>query len=120
MHPKLKTILKNTRIIILAVFLVFAVVAISPSPWNEGVAIRNVIANSSASDARIPQPKLSTPLTARERIISIDNKAVKTPDDYYSLISNLKINQSIQIKTKGHYTGLLLERNLILLKLMKH
>lgn len=104
MKYKLKTIFTNVRVLILLGFIVMALVAINPHPFAKGVAIRGVLTNSSASLAGIPQPKPTGTPMSKERIIAINNKPIDTVGDYYDFTNNLKINQSIQIKTnKGLY-----------------
>lgn len=104
MNPKIKKIFTNVRVIILLVFLVLAIVAINPNPGATGVVIRNVITNSSAAEAGISQPAPTARPASRERILEINNKPIIDEESYYSFISSLKPNQSIQIKTnKGMY-----------------
>ncbi|MBI2652152.1 hypothetical protein HYX00_01690 [Candidatus Woesearchaeota archaeon] len=103
MNYKAKKLITNWRIILLAVFIIISVVAIHPS-LNNGVAIRSISTNSSASIAGIPQPKPNVQPVARERIISINNKPIDDAEEYYKYISNLPSNITIQIKTtKGAY-----------------
>jgi preprotein translocase subunit SecD len=99
MNNKIKKIITNVRVIILLVFLVLAVVSISPRPFVDGVAIGNVLTNSSASIAGIQQPSPGTRPVSRERILEINNKPVENVEDYYNFADNLEINQSIQVKT---------------------
>ena len=102
MNYKIKKLITNWRVILLAVFIVISLIAIHPI-LSEGVAIRNVITNSSASIAGI-QVKPNVLPVARERIIAISNKPVKDVEDYYKFISTLSPNRTIQIKTtKGIY-----------------
>lgn len=104
MKYKLKKIFTNIRVIILLAFIVMALVAVNPHPFVKGVAIRSVLTNSSASLAGIPQPKPTGTPMSKERIISINNNAVNTVEDYYDFVNVLNVNQSIQIKTnKGLY-----------------
>jgi preprotein translocase subunit SecD len=104
MNYKVKKIITNVRVIILLVALVLAVVAINPRPGADGVAIRNIIINSSASEAGIQQPLPTTKLVSRERILEINNKPIKNIEDYYDYVNTLEQNKSIQIKTnKGLY-----------------
>ncbi len=104
MNRKVKKIFTNTRVIILLVFLVLAIVAIRPNPYQKGVAIRNVISNSSANLAGIPSPKPNMPPMSRESIIAINNKIINNVEDYSNAIENLNPNVSIQIRTnKGLY-----------------
>lgn len=98
MNYKLKKLLTNWRIILLAVFIIMSLAAIHPVV-SEGVAIRSVLLNSSANLAGIPQPKPNIQPVARERIISINNQPVKDLEDYYNYVSKLSLNKSVQIKT---------------------
>src|SRR3989338_4187465 len=100
MNYKIKRILTNWRIIILLIFLVVSLVAIHPT-LSKGVAIRNVITNSSASIAGIPQPKPNVQPVAREKILSINGKDVKDSDEYYKAISALQPNKTVYIKTSS-------------------
>jgi|TARA_B100001971_G_scaffold187811_1_gene188733 preprotein translocase subunit SecD len=104
MNIKIKKIFTNVRVIILLVFLVLAVVAISPRPGAEGVVIRNVIANSTAAEAGIIQPPLTAKPVDRERVLEINNKPIRDVEDYHSYVNTLEPNKSVQIKTnKGLY-----------------
>jgi preprotein translocase subunit SecD len=101
---KLKKIFTNIRVIILLVFVLLAVVAIHPNPYQKGVAIRNVALNSSASIAGIESANPNIRPMARERIIAINNKFVNNLKDYYDIVNQLKVNKTITIKTnKGLY-----------------
>ncbi len=104
MNPKLKKIFTNSRVIILLVVLLLAIIAIYPRPGVEGVVIRNVITNSSASEAGIRQPAATVKPVNRERILEINNKPIKTVEEYYDYTGTFSPNQSVQIKTnKGLY-----------------
>lgn len=104
MNYKIKKVITNTRVIVLAVALVLALIAINPRPWIEGVTINNVAINSSAMEAGIQQPAPGVKPVNRERILAIDNNPIKSIEDYYDYVNTLEINQSIQIKTtKGLY-----------------
>ena len=46
---KIKNLFKRVRVIILLTFLVLATLAIRPSFESDGVAVRNVIQNNTAS-----------------------------------------------------------------------
>ncbi len=103
MNYKIKKLITNWRIILLAIFIVLSLIAIQPT-LSKGVAIRNVISNSSASIAGIPQPKPNVQPVARERILSVNNKPVNTIEDFYKYTSGIPPNKSLQIKTtKGAY-----------------
>lgn len=96
---KAKQLIRNMRIIVLLVFLVFAVVAIHPSPNATGAAIRAVAPNSSAQIAGIESPLPTTTPMSRERIISINNMPVNTVADFFKQTSDLKPNISLHITT---------------------
>ena len=101
---KTKKIFTNLRVIILLAFLTFAVFSISPRPGAEGVAIRNIITDSAAAEAGIPQPSPTSSQVSRERILNINNRPINNVEDYYDYVNTLKVNQSVQIKTsKGLY-----------------
>jgi preprotein translocase subunit SecD len=101
---KVKKIFTHVRVVILIIALLLSVIAIHPIPWQKGVAIRTVISNSSAYLAGITSPKPSTPHMSREIIQSINNAPIENLEDYYNIINNLKVNQTVQIVTnKGKY-----------------
>ncbi|MBA3064035.1 hypothetical protein FP803_01215, partial [Candidatus Woesearchaeota archaeon] len=100
----LKKIFTNLRVIIVLAVILFAVIAINPHPFNKGVAIRNVIMNSSANLAGIESPKPTASPMSKEIIISINNKPINNVLDYYSFEAGLKANRTVRIKTnKGIY-----------------
>lgn len=103
MNYKIKKLVTNWRIIILAAFIVLSLIAIHPT-LSEGVAIRSVASNSSASISGIPQPKPNIQPVFRERIISVNNVPVNDVKDFYKYTSALAPNRTIQLKTtRGLY-----------------
>ena len=98
MNHKIKRLFTNWRIIILILFLFGSLLTIHPT-FGEGVAIRSVVLNSSASAAGIPQPKPNILPVSREKIIAIGKDQIKNTDDYYRHIINLSANKTLQIKT---------------------
>lgn len=104
MKAKMKQMLKSVRIIILAVFVILSIVAIHPDLGAEGVAIRSVSRNSSASLAGIQSPAPTTTPMSKEVIIGVNNKPVTDLASFNDLISDLKPNRTVQIKTtEGFY-----------------
>ncbi len=103
MNRRLKKVFSNLRVIIALVCLLLAYVAINggiiPNFNRDGVAIRNVVQNSSTSLAGIESPKANIRPVARERILYINNKPVHNIEDYYNILSGLVPNQTITIKT---------------------
>jgi len=108
---KLKKLLMNWRVIILLVFILFALISIKPGLWVEGVAIKSVTINSSASDAGIenPSPKLA-PLT-KERVISINGEAISSVEQYYSFVGGLGENRTVHLETNQEIYSLLTKKN---------
>ncbi len=112
MKQKLKKIFLNWRVLLLIIFLVFAVVSIHPKVFgNDGVTIRSVAQNSSAELAGIqnPSPKL-TPL-AKEKIISLNGEKVSTANDFYQLTTDLKDNRSVMLETNQGFYNLKTKRD---------
>ena len=101
---KLKKLFTNWRVLLLVVTLVLAIASIRPNPYRDGVAIRSVIFNSSASIAGIQSPSPTATPMSKELITFINNKAVENIEDYNKALGKLPINATIQIKTnKGIY-----------------
>jgi len=99
----IKDLFTNWRVILLILFLAFAFVSIGPRD-QEGVAIRNVLLNTSAADAGIPNPKPTDRPTSREVIIAMDNLPIETVDDFDNFVSGLEGNQSFTVETtQGFY-----------------
>jgi preprotein translocase subunit SecD len=98
MNHKLKKIITNWRILTLLVFLVFSLVAIHPV-FSDGVSIRGIVTNSSASAAGIPQPKPNVQPVSREKITAINNKPISNVEQYFDYMGALGPNRTIQIKT---------------------
>ncbi len=99
MHYKLKKILTNWKVIVLIIFLLFAVIAIHPAPGARGLIIKSVIKNSSAELAGIEPPKPSTSPLSRERLIAVNNVQVNSLEDYNSLIKDIQPGQKISLQT---------------------
>ncbi len=104
MNVKLKQMTRSVRIILLLVCIVLSIIAIHPSFSADGVAIRSVMRNSSASIAGIESPTPTSTPMSKERIIMLNNEPVHSVKDYLGLVSELKPNRTIQIRTtKGFY-----------------
>ena len=97
---KLKAIAKDWRVILLLIFLLFSYITIKPQFFGtEGVTIRSVAPNSSASLGGIANsPEQATPL-AKERILSVDGKKISSLDDFYATTKILDTNRTIRIET---------------------
>ncbi len=101
---KTKQLLKNTRVIILLIFLLLSLVAIHPRLNTNGVTIRTVVKNSAAADANMESPKASSTPTSREVLLSINNKPILNEQEYYAFVKSLQPNRTLLLKTsKGTY-----------------
>ncbi len=96
---KLKKIFTNSRVIILLIVLALSLVAISPAPWNSGLAIKSVLKNSTAANAGIENPSPSTQPVQLERILEINGIPVKTEKEYNDIISVFPENTTFILTT---------------------
>ncbi|MBI3036740.1 hypothetical protein HYY73_03235 [Candidatus Woesearchaeota archaeon] len=98
---KFRRIITNPRVLIVIAAVLIAVLStgIPFSLGREGVAIRGVEKGSAAYDAGIKVAESDASSASKEVIVSIDNKNVKTIDDYAASVSGIEINQSIRIET---------------------
>ncbi len=97
-----KKIFTNWRVIILLIFLVFALVSIQPQIFgNEGAAIRSVSSNSSASEAGLQSPSSKLTPLAKEKIVSINGDKITNAADYYAAVAKLGENRSLRIATNN-------------------
>ncbi len=104
MNHKIKRLLTSVRVIILLAFLLLAAVAIHPDPSADGVAIRSVALNSSASIAGMQSPKPTSTPMSKERIISINSQKILDISDFESFEASIEANRSYTITTnKGAY-----------------
>ncbi|NTV23956.1 MAG: hypothetical protein HGA85_06330 [Nanoarchaeota archaeon] len=107
---KAKKIFSNFRIWIYLIFFVCTLLAIHPDPFNNGVAIRTVIANSSSHSAGLISPLPSELPMNRERIVEINRQPVKDLSDYERIISTLPENTSITFVTEKLKLGISSEK----------
>ncbi len=97
-----KRLFTNLRVLLLLLSLLFALVAISPHPWNEGAAIRAVAKGSAAELSGIPSPTAKIQPVARERVIAINNQPISDAADYYAAVDAivaLGVNRSFTLQT---------------------
>ncbi len=96
--------LRRWRVILLLVVLVLSIISIRPVFWNEGASIRGIIPNSSANLAGIPQPAPNAHPMDREKIVSINNIPIRSADDYFAAVRDVKPDDLVLIETnKGTY-----------------
>lgn len=96
---RIKKILKQPRVLILLAFLLISFLSINHQFSVEGVAINAVDKNSSAYATGLRTPAADVSPTDRERIIAINDREVKSLEDYSSILSSIQINQTVKIKT---------------------
>ncbi len=99
MNKTIKSILTSGRIIFLVVVVILALIAIRPDPGFDGVTIRGVMRNSSASIAGLESPVPTLSPMSKERIFSVNNDEIKTEQDYATAIAGLAPNVTVQIRT---------------------
>ena len=109
MNGMWKRIFTNWRVLMLIFFLLLAYTSLNggliPHWFDSGVAIRNVIDNTSAANAGIPNPGAKTAPVMRERIIAVNGEKITDLDQYYRAVSNLKPNRTFKLETnKDIYT----------------
>ncbi len=98
-------IITNPKVIIFLVVLLFAIVAINPNPFVDGVAIRSVAKDSPAYIGGMKGPQPTTPPRSREIITEINSVPIVDMDSYYDTISQINNNDTILVKTnRGTYT----------------
>lgn len=112
MMSKIKKIFTNTRVIIVLLFVLLALIALSPNPFRKGAAIRSVEVDSPAYFAGIKSPTASIAPMSREVISSVNNHRIENANDYYKAVSYVISGTTVQIKTnKNVYSILVPEDN---------
>ncbi len=91
-------LLKNYRIIILIIVLLFSLIAIRPMPWIDGISIRHVSTESPAFYAGISSPSGVSPM-GRERILEINGFPVKTVEEFHNIESEIQNESTVLLKT---------------------
>ncbi len=106
MKERLKSIFLNWRVLLLLVFLLFAVVSLQPQIFgNEGIVIRSVLPDSSAALAGIEKPSPKFVPLEKEKIISLDGEKIISEEEFFQRASELAPNRTVTLETnKGIYT----------------
>lgn len=94
-----KKVFRSWKVWLLIICILMALVAIRLNPWADGVAIRNVVKDSAASLAGIQNSKPTATPMSREVVHYINNVPIKNIDDYANIVSTLKANTTVIIKT---------------------
>ncbi|MBT4648045.1 hypothetical protein HOC11_07315 [archaeon] len=94
---KLTKVFSSFKIWVYIIFFIITLAAISPNPWNSGVAIRNVDLNSTAELSGIKSANPNEVPMVRERIISINGNEIKNVEDYNRILSTIKVDSSVNI-----------------------
>ena len=95
----IKKLFRNWKIWLLIICILMAIVSIWPNPWADGVAIRSVTKDSAAALAGFQNPKPTTTPMGREVVHYINNVPIKNIDDYASVVSTLRANMTVVMKT---------------------
>lgn len=114
---KTKRILTNWRVIVLLIAVLLAVLAIHPAPWATGVVIKAVEKNSSASLAGIQNPSAEAAPLSKERVLAINGKSITSVSEYYDMMGDFRINQTIQLKTTARIYQLKIQPEIVVTKL---
>jgi len=100
---KAKSIITSFQVIIVLLALAGAYVAINggitPHLWDDGVAIRNVVADSAAGEAGIVAPEPNSAPTSRERVLEMNGVKINDISDYYDFVSKLEPRKNVRVKT---------------------
>ena len=112
MNQKLKEIFSSWKVILLIVFVIFALVSINFQPFgSEGLAIRNVVSNSSAALAGIENPTSKSTPISKERVLSLEGKKVTSVAQYFAEVAQLSENETINLETNKRTYTLLTKTN---------
>ena len=95
---KLFKVLRKFRVMLLIFFLLLSYFAINPSFKAEGVAIKSIEANSTASFSGLTFNVNEQPRN-REVIKSINYEEIKNLEDYANAVEKVKENETIRILT---------------------
>lgn len=96
---ELKKIIKNPRMIVFIVLIIFALIMIHPNPFNSGVTIRSVDRNSAASESGFVSPNSSISPMLKEKIVSINGIEITNSEDYHSIVDNIELEDTLRIKS---------------------
>jgi len=100
-------LLKQMRMIIFILVVVFSIVMIRPIK-SEGVAIRSIVPDSAAAESGMIAPSQKISPISRERIIEINDVKINSVNDYYDITEKIKQNQTVFIKTNKQIYSLTL------------
>ncbi len=95
----IKKIFMNPRVILVIFALLISVYAIAPNPFRDGATIRSVEKGSAGALAGMTSPLPNEAPSSKERVTSVNNIPVHNAKDYYSAVSALPPNRTVQIKT---------------------
>ncbi len=98
-----KKLFNSWKIWLYIIFFVLTLFAINPNPWNDGVAIRTVRANSTAYNAGMVSPNPSDAPMTRERILEINRIPVNSVTDFENIVNTIPDNTTITIKTEKQF-----------------
>lgn len=117
---KLKEIGTNWRVILIAVLVVLSLWLIffdgaSFGPTNEGAAIRGIVRDSAADVAGFIGADANVRPLSREVITAVDGQIVSSAADFYALVSDVQINDSVVIRTNQRTLEVVVQPEIITL-----
>ena len=98
---ELKLIFKNVRVIILLFAILLSIFAIRPSfDSTERLAIRSIRSGSAAEMGNMESPDAGSLPMTRDVLISINDIEINTLSDYYNIVNNFGINETVLVRTR--------------------
>ncbi|MBI2666206.1 hypothetical protein HYX13_01195 [Candidatus Woesearchaeota archaeon] len=114
MKDKLKRIFLSWRVLLLVVFLIFALVSLQPRIFgNEGITIRSVVPESSASIAGIENPSSKLTPLEKEKIISLNGEKITSIEEYFKKTATLIANKTVRVETNKRVYTLQTKENVL-------
>lgn len=96
-------IVKSWKVILLAIVLLFSVVAINPNPFAKGVYINSVTVNSTAEINGVP---------TGDKLISFDSVLVQSEARFAELLAEKEFGEIVQVVTEsGSYSVVIEDRD---------
>ena len=100
----IKETLLKWKVLLLIFCIVASLIMIQPSFFREGVAIRSIEKDSSASLAGMHSPLGNDKPMFREIIIKINGQDITNLDDYAAATANFADGDVVKIETKSRYS----------------
>lgn len=89
----------NWRMYVLILGIILSITLIDPQFSVEGIAIKNVNTNSSATFVGLKGPESDVMPTEREVMLKINEDEIKNKNDFIRIVDELELNQTVRITT---------------------